>query len=448
MAIQARTEISPATAVSVRQARVVQIRPEGEKTTCLLSYGSPVLVSNVLAAHIRPGDDIRFPLSLESDGAGTEVYVGKAASSARNHDVYQAPIGYAAQPKNDKRGEPYVRAEVALRRLGISALHFACDVLRDRFYVADRRLPWEKQKNFYEILRVPPTASPAELRLAFKLRELELHAEGAPKTAVAAAERAFNILACPELRSCYESLLSNPLAPVLFPYGGFGSVVALGDRSRDGQTFFVWRIVSYLPDSTQRRFHAPLRNVDFHHDHAVYRDSRRKLEVWLDQSAMPVVWDATWNQWKHLLGAKIEVKGTFVESGKYRHRGGEWRLLKRETALPSRLEVKLPTDIAERVETARTMYHRFGQFSDALERIRARIEREPVEREELAAGLRSLLLQSALPAGGAALPVSRGVHLRPRQHDRRRDTPTGARNLSLREAAQHGGLSRGLYPSD
>jgi len=29
------------------------------------------------------------------------------------------------------------------------------------------------------------------------------------------------------------------------------------------------------------------------------------------------------------------------------------------------------------------MYHRFGQFSDALEQVRARIDREPVEREEL-----------------------------------------------------------------
>jgi hypothetical protein len=382
MAMAARTEVPPATAASVRQARVVQIKPEGEKTACLLSQGSPVLVSNVLAARIRPGDDIRFPLSLDSNGAGTEVYIGKPISSARNRDVYQAPIGYAAQPKTDKREQPYVRAEVSQGRLGISALHFPCDVLRDHFFVADRRLPWEKQNTLYEILRVPAGASPAELRLAFKLRELELRAEGASKTDFYAAERAFNILACPELRACYDDLLSNPLAPALFPYGGFGSVVALGD-SRDGRTFFVRRIVSFVPESAQRRFHAPLRSVDFHHDHAIYRDARRKLEVWLDQSVMPVVWDATWNQWKHLLGAKIEVRGTFVESGNYRRRGGEWHRLKWETALPSRLEVKLPPDIADQVETARKAYHRFGQFSDALGRIRARIEREPVEREEL-----------------------------------------------------------------
>jgi hypothetical protein len=255
--MEAKTEAPLTTASSVRQARVVQIKPEGEKTACLFSHGSPVLVSNVLAAHIRPGDDLRFPLSVDSNGAGTEVYIGKSASSARHRDVYQAPIGYAAQPKHDKREQPYVRAEVAQGRLGISGLHFPCDVLRDHFYVADRRLPWEKQKTLYEILRVPPTASPAELRLAFKLRELELRAEGASKIDLSAAERAFNILACPELRACYESLLSNPLAPALFPYGGLGSVVALGDQFRDGQTFFVRRIVSFLPDTTERSFHAP-----------------------------------------------------------------------------------------------------------------------------------------------------------------------------------------------
>ncbi len=35
------------------------------------------------------------------------------------------------------------------------------------------------------------------------------------------------------------------------------------------------------------------------------------------------------------------------------------------------------------VETARTTYHRFGQFSGALDRVRERIEHEPMEREDL-----------------------------------------------------------------
>src|SRR5205814_1238875 len=158
------------------------------------------------------------------------------------------------------------------------------EVLRDYFYVADRRLPWEKQKSLYDILRAPPSSAPAELRLAFKLRELELRAEGAPQAAFSAAERAFNILGHPELRTCYETLLANPLAPTLFPYGGLGSIIVLGERSRDGQTFFVRKVVSFLPEHRQRRFRAPLRKFEFYGDRALYRDARRRLEVLVDQS--------------------------------------------------------------------------------------------------------------------------------------------------------------------
>ena len=171
--------------------------------------------------------------------------------------------------------------------------------------------------------------------------------------------------------------------PALFPYGGFGSILVTGECSRDGQTFFARRILSFLPEQRDRRFHAPLRRFDFYSDHAIYRDVRRKLEVTLDQSAMPIVWDATWNQWRHLLGAKAEVQGTFVQTGKYRHRRGEWELVQWETALPSRIQVKLPADIAQQIETARRSYHRFGEFSRALSQIRERVEHEPIEREQL-----------------------------------------------------------------
>jgi hypothetical protein len=98
---------------------------------------------------------------------------------------------------------------------------------------------------------------------------------------------------------------------------------------------------------------------------------------------MPIIWDASWNRWRHLLGAKVELQGTFVQTGMYQRRNGQWSLNKWETALPSRLHVKVPANIAGQVEAARKRYHRFGQFSDALGQIRARIEREPMEREQL-----------------------------------------------------------------
>jgi hypothetical protein len=49
----------------------------------------------------------------------------------------------------------------------------------------------------------------------------------------------------------------------------------------------------------------------------VYRDSRRKAEIYIDPTLLPFGWDPTWNQWKHLVGTKIGVSATFVNSGKY-----------------------------------------------------------------------------------------------------------------------------------
>jgi hypothetical protein len=331
---------------------VSEAKREGEKTVCHFNGGGGILLSNFLGALIRPGDEVNFPLANDSAGVGTEIYIRRVSSSVRSRDLYQAPISYAAQPKANRREQFYVRSEVPTSRLGVSSIHLPCDIIRDYFYVATRHQVWERQTNLYDVLRITPTASLAELRVAFNLRQLELRVTGASIRDSAALERTFNILAQPELRACYDSLLKDPSAPALFPYGCFGSILVAGDRSRDGVTFFGTQILSFQPERRERRFRAPLQHFDSYNDRAIYRDVRRKLEVTLDQSAMPMAWDATWNQWRHLLGAKIELQGTFVQTGKYRHRHSEWDLVEWETALPSRVHVRLPADIAEQIETA------------------------------------------------------------------------------------------------
>jgi len=287
------------------------------------------------------------------------------------------------QPNADKRKDLFVVAEVHDSRLGITAIHIPCPAVRDYFYVADRRLEWGQQPTLYDVVGMPPTAGPAELRLSFKIRQMELQRQGAAANACRALERAYNILAQPELRACYDALLQDPEAPTLFPYSGFGALLVSGDRSRDGKTFFANRILAFRPETRRRRFRAPLRKFEFYSKHAVYRDARRKLEVMLDQAAMPIIWDPTWNQWKHLLAAKVEIDGTFVHTGKFRMRSGAWHAVEWERVLPSRLQVNLPASLQEQIATARNTYHRFGLYSQALERIRARIEREPVEKKEL-----------------------------------------------------------------
>ncbi|MGH9450134.1 MAG: hypothetical protein ACRD11_06275, partial [Terriglobia bacterium] len=47
------------------------------------------------------------------------------------------------------------------------------------------------------------------------------------------------------------------------------------------------------------------------------------------------------------------------------------------------LTAKLPGNLQEQLDAARKTYHCFGQYAQAFDRLRARIEREPVEKREL-----------------------------------------------------------------
>ena len=367
---------------SICSQRVVSILRQQDRAACVLANQSEVLVSRFLVGHVQVGDEISFPIP-DGNAPGPEVYITKGSALGINRCLYQAAIGYVTAPRLDKSQQHFVSAEVQYGHLGISAIFLHCDILRDYFYRLRQTDGQAKCPTLYELLGVSSSASPAEIRVAFKLRDLELESADAPHGAHVALERAFNIVGHPELRACYDTLLADPEAPALFPYGGFGSLLVSGERSRDGRTFFARRILAFSPERTRRRFHLPLRHCDFCDDQAVGRDVRRKIEMWLDPAILHTTWDSSWNQWKHMLGAKMEVDATFVQSGKYRKRRGEWELVSWETALPSRLAIKLPADFQHQVEAARATYHRFGQYSRALEQIRIRLEYQAIERAEL-----------------------------------------------------------------
>ena len=369
-----------------RVLRIRGIRPEGALTRCTTDDGD-IMVPRVPGTYLRSGDDIRVG-SLNSP---TNEYLAIQNSLRRKaRQLYFGRIGYVTQPKTDKRDEYFVRAEVPESGFGIRALHLPNTVVRDYFYFFAEAPSGAGGLTLYELLRAVPTASPADLRLSYRIRRIELDTMDARSPELQGAERAFNFLAHPHLRSCYDALLQDGAAPALFPYGGFGQCVVAGDLSEDGTTFFARRLLSYRPDQHQRHFRAPLRRVDYLNGYAVYRDSRRKVEVFLDPALLPVGWDPTWNQWKHLTGTKIGIEGTFVESGKYRQLAGDWHLIRWETALPSRVCITVPADAQKSLATAHQAYQRFGQYHDAIEQIRSRLAREPLDEQELASLCRSL----------------------------------------------------------
>lgn len=366
---------------ALRRERIAAVRHEAAATACLLADGGTVLVSPHLGRFLASGDELEFSPCLTTSAA-TEIRTTRC-NGLGPKQVYLAPIGYVTQPRQDKRQECYLRAEIVSGTLGIKGMHLPAPAVRDYFYRADRHRQWLESPTLYDVLRVAPSASPGDLRLAYKVRRLELEAGRGQFPQVRDVERAFNVLMQPQLRSCYDALLRDPEAPVLFPFGGFGAILVAGDLARDRQTFFAHRILSFLPDHRQRRFRAPLRHVDFLHDHAVYRDPRRKIEIVLDPVILPLAWDATWNQWKHLLPTKIGVEATCVASGNYHLRSGGWQLVSRLSALPSRLQLLLPADTTDQIQAAKRTYRRFGQYFAALDEIRSRLDREPLEKRQL-----------------------------------------------------------------
>ena len=381
---------APRTAIPEVWLRIRDLCPEGPAVRCVTD-GDPIVLPRTPAVHLRIGDQIRFASSPQPV---PEFLARQSLNSVKFRYLYFCRIGYVTQPKSDKREQHFVRAEILDSSLGFTSLHLPNSAVRDYFYFFARRPGEDRATRLYELLSAPATASFADLRRCYRIRRLELAAEGAG-TEFRAIERAFNLLAHPELRSCYDALLADPDAPAVFPYGGFGQCLVSGNPSEDGHTFFVRRLLSYVPDQTQRAFRAPLRRVEFYDGYAIYRDSRRQAEIYLDPSVLPLGWDPTWNQWKHLVGTKLGVSATFVESGKYRRRGGDWHLVRWQTALPSRMEVKLPADAAETINVARRTYQRFGEHFDAIERIRAWLEREPLEEGDLS----DLCRQLRIPSG-------------------------------------------------
>lgn len=229
---------------AVVSQRVARLRPDGSAIRCVLSDGRSLTISRFLGSFIRPSDQIEFDPTAAEPMRELRVV---QSTPRRPKELYFVPIGYVTQPKPDKRDEYFVRAEVAGGRLGISQLYLPNQAVRDYFYFGNRRRAGCEDQTLYDLLRVLPTATPVDLRLALKVRLLELQTDAAPKDQIQAVERAFNLLAHPDLRSCYQALLLDPEAPALFPYGGFGALLAAGELSPDRETFFARKILSFLP---------------------------------------------------------------------------------------------------------------------------------------------------------------------------------------------------------
>lgn len=362
------------------------LSPHSGGFRCITDAGE-LNLSAVIARHLRVGDRI---VASRAEDPVQEILVSRVLQKRKPWYLYACRIGYVAKPKPDSRDSLFMAAAVEDGGLGVRAVYLLNTAVRDYFYSLPGSNGGASTRTFYELLGADAGARPCDLRLAYRLRRLELESDHAAAAESRSLERAFNILADPELRSCYDTLMRHPEAPALFPYGGFGHCLVAGRPAADGDTFFAHAILAYRPEQRTRSFRAPLRCLDYLDGYAVYRDSRRKVQVLVDPTLVPFAWDQTWNQWKHLVPAKLGINGTFVKSGKYRLVKGEWRFIEWETSLPSRLQVTAPSDLATHLSSAYRAYQRFGEYFDSIQRIKDRLERQALSTVELAEACRQL----------------------------------------------------------
>lgn len=377
-----RLQTSVGSKPKIAQRVVSKTIPKGRGTGCVFVDGTSIVVSNLLAAFVRSQDELVFPLDVQTDGSSTQICLHPNGSGQRS-DILQTEIGYVSRPSEDGKGNVFVKAEVLRSALGISAIYIPCEAVRDYFFVADRHRNWNQQKSLHELLHVDPKAPPAELRIAFQLRSLELRAANAPAVELRAVERSFNVLGSPGLRASYDKLRNDREFAAPFPYGGFGSLIVAGRLTRDGQAFYARRIVSFRPRCTHRELQILARKLRFYEHHAVYWNPHHQLEILFDRASLPLSWDTSWNQWKHLLGARIRVKAVFLQTGGYSRREDAWSLARKEVAVPSRINVSLPSDLTDKIAEARKIHHQMGRYAAALKALRERLEAEPIEISEL-----------------------------------------------------------------
>src|ERR1039457_3664757 len=179
--------------IPICRERVVSIQQQEGPAGFVLANRAKILLRPFLAGYIGVGDEIAFPVPA-GDTIRAEILITKNSGSGPNRYLYQAPIGYVTQPKQDKRNQHFVSAEVQRGSLGIDRIFLPCEILREYFYCLPRTADRIDHPTLYEVLRIPARASPSELRVAFKLRDLELRPAGVRHRERVALERAFNIV--------------------------------------------------------------------------------------------------------------------------------------------------------------------------------------------------------------------------------------------------------------
>jgi hypothetical protein len=142
--------------------------------------------------------------------------------------------------------------------------------IRDYFFAPDRSSNWTAQPSWFDILGVREPSTPAEIRLAYRVRTMELKVGPCDTKHVTQAQlaRGLQILTDPDLRREYLSLLKDAEHNVSFPPWTIGFLFAFGVKRRN--LFVVHGILRFAPQAEERRVRIALRRFRFEGPMAVW----------------------------------------------------------------------------------------------------------------------------------------------------------------------------------
>lgn len=297
-------------------------------------------------------------------------------------DLAQIPTLAARPPKQNRRGEGFVILDAAGAQHGIETVLVTSRQIRDYFFAPDRSVPWTGQPSWFALFGVRETSTPAEIRLAYRIRSLERNTGGPEFRQIGQTQlaRGLQILLNPTLREEYQALLQNPEHQVAFPPWTLGCLLAAGEQK--GTLFAVHRLLRFQPQTAERAVRLALRRFRFEGPEAVYRDARRRLLIRFDSSLLPMPWTGEWNTWAHLARGSTTVQATFWQQTRFRRRGTGFEPTTWAQPFPSTLAVENAAAVAPRFEAARVFWNRFHPHADLVALLRAHVEREPMEAEQ------------------------------------------------------------------
>lgn len=325
----------------------------------------------LLQRFVRKGDRVE---RLSEDGA--TVLVRRATGGPDSRELVFARIGPVSSPRQRAGSrEWFIEGEVQsngeLKRIILSI-----ECVKRHFYFGSAG---DGRDYPYEVLAVDRYASVAELRLSWRVKTVAARLSSTVHLK-AKVERAFNLLANSEVRAAYDGWLQDEDNPLPFPYAASGDCVVAGRLSKDGETFFADSILAFKPNVQPKRIEVLLRQCEFLPDRIIFKDSKRKVELWLDPGLLAgLAWDSTWNNWKQWLRSRIGIASDFVEAPKVHFDGGERVVTSWWIALPSRISVMTPASLSEDIERARAFHDLLGRHAEILAKVREQVALEPVE---------------------------------------------------------------------